>query len=279
LVKTNNTDALIAVSDGPNLWRTIFTDDNCCHIPPNWKNNSTSKACKATKCQAYKLQAVQAAIHFFIWLNDENKRPHPYYTESSELAAAGRGNIGDQVSLYFRDPNDAANQINCTSVRVPAPAQPFDPTKDPVFSNVRVRGSSDDLNFDRSQSGFKGTTPATASFTADSSAAHTYTTKVNGAVGYAFDTIPQTQIVPYVSSYQSITRVSPRTPTLDPNNNVAGGILIQYYLDYGGFPHVFSAKPQYLYDTTNHAELGSLRAIYAPWVDIPFMNITNQSLI
>jgi hypothetical protein len=228
LVKTNNTDALIAVSDGPNLWRTIFTDDNFCHIPPNWKNNSTSKACKAAaKCQAYKLQAVQAAIHFFIWLNDENKRPHPYHTESSELAAAGRGNIGDQVSLYFRDPNDAANQINCTSVRVPAPAQPFDPTKDPVFSNVRVRGSSDDLNFDRSQSGFKGTTPATASFTADSSAAHTYTTKVNGAVGYAFDTIPQTQIVPYVSSYQSITRVSPRTPTLDPNNNVAGGILIQ----------------------------------------------------
>ena len=54
------------------------------------------------------------------------------------------------------------------------------------------------------------------------------------------------------------------------NDNVAGGVLIQRYFDYEGVSHVFSIKPQYLFDTSTQAKLESARAIYAPWMDLPF---------
>jgi len=268
LVNTKNYDAVVGVSRGPNLWRTIYTDDNFCHVPVNCGTKPDTDACKAAaKCGLYKSEAVQAAISFFISLNHETKRPNPLYTENDSLAALSNGNIGDQVSRYFEDAADAY-KIGCTATVVQAPAQPFDPTKDPVLSKIRVRGLSDDLNFDRSQIGFKSTTPATVSYSGATSPTQN-ATKVNGAFGYAFDTIPQTEIVPYVSTYQSITAVSGKATVFDPNNNVAGGILAQHYFDYDGVSHVFSVKPQFLYDTTSRADLASLRAIYAPWMDIP----------
>jgi hypothetical protein len=269
LTSTKNTDAIEAVSLRPDLWRTLFTDSSFCHVPPNCTDDSTSDECKAAaKCVAYRTKAVQAALAFFTSLNTEITRPHPYYTESSELRNAG--SALNQVHLYFADAQDNANRIACTGAPAPKAPEPFDPSKDAILSKIRIRGVSDDLNFDRAQLGFKGTTPATASYSADTSAAHTYTTKVSGAIGYAFDSIPQTLIVPYISTYQSITQVSPKAPVLSPIDNVAGGILMQRYFDIGDVSHVFSVKPQFLDNTTTHAELGSVRAIYTPWMDIPF---------
>jgi len=269
LTNAKNTDAIEAVSLRPELWHTLFTDDSFCHVPPSCTPNSTTDACKAAaKCTSYKSKAVQAAISFFTLLNDEIKRPHPYYNESSGLRNAA--NVADQISLYFRDPENSVNGITCTGAPAPKTPEAFDPTKDPILSKIRIRGASDDLNYDRAQLGFKGTTSAAASYSADTSAAPTYTTKINGAIGYAFDSIPQTLIVPYLSTYQSVTQVSPKAPVESPIDNVAGGILVQHYFDYAGVSHVFSVKPQYLDNTTTHAELGSLRAIYTPWMDIPF---------
>jgi hypothetical protein len=76
--------------------------------------------------------------------------------------------------------------------------------------------------------------------------------------------------VPYVSLFQSLTDTALKPRVFDPNDNVAGGILAQRYFDYGGVSHVFTVKPQYLLYTSNQAELFSVRAIYAPWMDIPF---------
>src|SRR5258708_2137046 len=51
LIDTKNYDAVLAVSRGPDLWRTIFTDDNFCKIPPSCANNPNTDICKAAaKC-------------------------------------------------------------------------------------------------------------------------------------------------------------------------------------------------------------------------------------
>src|SRR4029077_18942691 len=142
---------------------------------------------------------------------------------------------------------------SCTKEPTPAPPQAFDPTKDPVLSKIRVRGLSDDLNIDRNDPRFKGTTSATGSYSANTAATHTFTTIATGAVGYAFDTIPQTQIVPYLSFFQSVTNIVGKATNNDPNNYVSGGIMFQHYFDYEGVTHEFSIKPQYLTDTTTEA--------------------------
>jgi len=269
LVNNKNTDAILAVSRGPDLWRTIFTDPNFCHVPPSCATNQNTDACKAAaKCVSYQNQAIYGATSFFSALDDEITDPHRPYTESSNLKSAP--NTGDQVSLYFRDSNDAENRISCTKEPMPAPPQAFDPTKDPVLSNIRVRGLSDDLNIDRSDPRFKGTTSATGSYSANTVATHTFTTGATGAIGYAFDTVPQTQIVPYVSFYQSVTNIQGKASSDDPNNYVAAGILFQHYVDYEGVTHEFSIKPQYLNDTATEARLFNARAIYTPSMNIPF---------
>jgi hypothetical protein len=269
LVNNKNTDAILAVSRGPELWHTIFTDPKFCHVPPSCTKNPNTDACKAAaKCVGYQNQAIYGATNFFIALDDERNDPHRFYTESANLRNAPDN--GAQVSLYFQDSNDEDNKISCTKEPTPAPPQAFDPTKDPVLSKIRVRGLSDDLNIDRNDPRFKGTTSATGSYSANTAATHTFTTIATGAVGYAFDTIPQTQIVPYLSFFQSVTNIVGKATNNDPNNYVAGGILFQHYFDYEGVTHEFSIKPQYLTDTTTEARLVSARAIYTPSLNIPF---------
>jgi hypothetical protein len=271
LVNSKNYDAILDVSRGPELWHTIFADDKFCKVPPSCVKAPTSDLCKAAeKCSTAQIIAIAAAVSFFESLNIETKRANASYIESDRLAAFGTGNVGDQVGLYFSDPKDSVNPINCTIAKVRTAQPGFDPTKDPVLSKVRIRGQSDDLYIDRNLPAFKGTTPATGNYTADTLAVHTNTLKASGAVGYAFDSIPQTQIVPYISFYQSFTETAGKKTAFDSNDNVAGGILLQRYFDYEGISHVFSVKPQYLVNTTTQAELASLRAIYAPWMDLPF---------
>lgn len=269
LVNNKNTDAILLVSRGDAFWHTIFTDSNFCHAPPSCAKNPNTDACKAAKkCIDDQNQAIYEAINFFVTVNDQGADPNRFYTESSALQSVS--NPGDQVSRYFGDPSDTTYKIACTNTQTPSPPQAFDPTKVPVLSNIRVRGLSDDLNIDRGDTRFKGTTSATGSYSANTVATRTFTTSATGAVGYALSTIPETQIVPYVSFYQSVTNIEGKATSDDPNNNVAGGILFQHYVDYGGVTHEFSIKPQYLYDTTSEARLVSARAIYTPAMNIPF---------
>jgi hypothetical protein len=270
-VDYKNYDAVIAVSRGPELWHTIFTDDNFCSVPSSCSKSPDTDACKAAaKCTNAKSNAFQAARRFFIAVNTEKKKPDASYIESGRLAELSQKAIGDQVTLYFSNPNDSVDPIRCTEAKVRTPQPGFDPSKDAVLSKIRVRGLSDDLYVDRALPAFKATTPATGTYTADSSAGHTTTLKATGAIGYAFDSIPQTQIVPYFSFYQSFTDTLGKPTTLDANDNMAAGILLQSYFDYAGVSHVFSIKPQFLQNTSSEAEISSVRATYAPWMDIPF---------
>jgi hypothetical protein len=93
---------------------------------------------------------------------------------------------------------------------------------------------------------------------------------VTSAFGYAIDTIPQTQIVPYLSINQSITDAALKPRVVDPNNNIAAGVLLQRYVNVDQVSHIFSVKPQFLYNTANMAEITSVRAIYTPELNTPF---------
>jgi len=270
LASTKNADTLQAAFNGPDAWRAIFTDDNFCKVPSSCAKTPDSDVCKAAmKCSLAQSEARSAAISFLLSFNSEVKKPNAAYTESRSMAALVN-NPAAQMNLYFADESNQANFIGCTAVNLPKAPAPFDPTKDPVMSNIRVRGLSDELYIDRNQSLFKGTSSATGNFSGDTTAAHTYTTKVNGAFGYAFGGTSAIQFVPYVSIYQSLTDTALKPRVIDPSDNVAGGILAYGYFDTGGLSNVVSVKPQYLLNTSNQAELASVRAIYTPLMDIPF---------
>ena len=107
LVNNKNYDAVLAVSRGPELWHTIFTDDNFCKVPLSCAKNPNTDACKAAaKCMTAKTIAVAGGAEFFASLNIESKKPNASYIESSGLAALSNGNTGDQVSRYFSDPRE-----------------------------------------------------------------------------------------------------------------------------------------------------------------------------
>lgn len=270
LAGTKNSDAVQAAFNGPDSWRLIFTDDNFCRAPLSCAKNPDNDVCKAVaKCSLAKSVASQAANRFFASLNSEVKKQSDVYTESHSLAAYAN-NLTAQVARYFADERNDVYSIACGRGDIPKVAAPFDPTKDPILSNMRVRGLSDELYIDRSQYTFKGTTSATGNFSGDTSAAHTYTSKIIGAFGYALGATSEIQVVPYGSIYQSLTDTALKPRVFDPNDNVAGGFLAQSSFDYDGVSHVFSVKPQYLLYTSNQAELASLRAIYTPTMAIPF---------
>jgi hypothetical protein len=257
---------------GPN-WNRLFTDSNFCPIPRGCDVRNPKpgdKACQQAKnCVDGQRNAVVALVAFFAQLKIEAAYPHPYYVESPPLASLG--NAGEQVIHYFADPRDDAFKIICTGEPFPTPPQAFDPSKDPVLAQLRIRGVSDDLNFDRKELGFKGTSSAQASYSSDSSSTPTSTTKATAAVGYAFYGSYGTEIIPYVSTFQSITTTSGKPSSISPLDNVASGVLVQSVFDdqQSGITNVFAVKPQYLYDTANHAELASVRGIYTPWIGSP----------
>jgi hypothetical protein len=162
----------------------------------------------------------------------------------------------------------------------PAPTPPYDPAADKSpASKLRVRGLSDDLWIDRTQGNyFKGTIPATASYTGNTNTPghNTSTLKISGAFGYAFDDIPRTQIVPYVSLNQSVTDTQGKPRVVDPTSNVALGVLGErYFIDTNNpeISHFVSLKPQYLFNTADQSEIASARLIYAPWIDSPIFNL------
>jgi hypothetical protein len=272
LVNGKNYDAVIATAGNPTA---IFSDGNFCHTSPaqrqSCKKDPTTPDCMAAaKCTAALSGALQSADEFFASLNSEiKKKDQALYSESEALATLPRG-TGDQTVAYFGSDPKHIYSIGCTAATVSPPPKPFDPTKDKVLSPLRVRGLSDNLNVDRTAAGFKSTTPATASYTSDTLTAHTSTVKIASAFGYAIDTIPQAQIVPYLSVTQSLTESSIKPSAVDQNNNVAAGVLLQRYFDADQVSHIFSIKPQFLYNTANFAEIESVRAIYTPELNIPF---------
>src|ERR1700688_1469345 len=167
------------------------------------------------------------------------------------------------LSEYFSQ-NNANLTITCTAINPPAPI----PTASsiPDISLWRVRGIADDLYLDRGSAGFSTTSKATLTETGDSSATHTQSTKIQGVVGYAVDIGSTDRIfrtaVPYLAANESLAMTQGKPNTNAPYNFIAAGMLLTEDIE---GRHFFSLRPQYQENTTQRAQLTSLRAIYAPW--------------
>jgi hypothetical protein len=291
LVNIKNTRAIVRISTGgPELWHTIYTDGNFCPVPSRaaCKADPKSPDCKAAKdCESDQRLAIQSGVAFFTALNANQHASSPAFIPGADLGKLHSGSdpssgASDQMLLFFssaavlKDKNED-NGIQCMSKDAPQPPPPYNAASDTsALSKARVRGLSDDLYIDRLQGNFKATAAASGTFTSNTLAVHTTNTKATAALGYAFDTIPQTQIVPYMSFSQSIMGTAGKPGVLDPTNNVAWGVVAErYFIDPNtpAISHVLSVKPQFLTNTADHSELVSMRLIYAPWVDSAVFNL------
>jgi hypothetical protein len=291
LVNIKNTHAIVRISSGSaDLWHTIYTDANFCPIKAKdaCKPDPKTPACKAAmECESDRDDAIDSGVAFFGALNANLRASKPAFNPGKDIRKLHTGpeplsGAASQLLLFFSSAavlkdNNEDNGIRCTSKDAPQPPPPYSAANDTsALSKVRVRSASDDLYIDRLQGNFKATAAASGTFTSNTLAVHTTTTKANAAMGYAFDTIPQTQIVPYFSFSQSITGTAGKPGVDDPTNNVAWGVVGErYFIDPNApaISHVFSIKPQFLINTTDHSEIASMRLIYAPWIDSAAFNL------
>ena len=170
-----------------------------------------------------------------------------------------------QMRSYFADPNDKmqVHSIICVSPQTPKPPAPPANTTD--SSPIRLRGVSDDLYIDRGQTEFKSTSQATASFTSDTHSTPTQTAKLKAALGYAFPVGANSQFIPFLSASQSVTDTHLKPRTEDPTNNGAVGFLASTAIPGDVITQVLTAKPQFLYNTTDQSKIASARVIYTPY--------------
>jgi hypothetical protein len=233
---------------GPERWRQFITDP---------------KFCKANPCQKSDESAINSIKTDFVAFVTQGARTGYYASRSVD--------VGPDEYFLAKGTSFA---ITCTAANPPPPTPPA--ASLPDNSPLRVRGTTDDLYLDRKSAGFATTSKATLNYSGDASKdPHTQTTKVQGAFGYAID-LGSTEhsfitAVPYIAANESLTLTQGKPATNAPYNFVASGVLLTDDID---GRHFISLRPQYQDNTTQKAQLASLRAIYAPWTraeESPFL--------
>ncbi len=245
-------------------WRAILIDQHFC---------DTDAACKVDK-NASEAALVQLRSEAFETIRSETKRGTLYVTDDPKIGMK-----------YFRG-SDLENPIYCKGDD-PAPRPKPYVIKMP--DGLRMRGNSGDLAIRSSQEAFINASPATITFTNDG-IQKSDAVKLRAAIGYAMP-LPLEgftsesvdyfgELVPYISADQSVTKKSGSATTYAETNSVAVGALLNSqatFDDLVGVNHVFSAKPQYLWNTRDKSEIASLRLAYAPWTVVGLnINTPNQ---
>jgi hypothetical protein len=257
-----NTYGIKRAFGGPEQWRLIFTQapGEFCSSNLVCPRGTREDICTKTieTCKRSKFDAVNLAQEFFDAMKTENSSTNASFKLNSTLA-----NSATQEQTYFATATDDA------SLRCVMPEKPKPPPPPAVAdkSRIRLRGVSDDLYIDRNRPEFKSTSQAAVTVSGDHSVSttQTQTTKIKGAVGYAFEPGGHTAVIPYISFYQSLTDVTGKPQTTDPTSNVAGGLLFSTTKESGHFENVISAKPQFLDNTKDGSQIGSLRLMYTPY--------------
>jgi hypothetical protein len=263
----DNKEAQKQVFGDADRWHAIFTEepDQFCTTQKVCRGGMSSSDCiKAVKaCTTAQNDAVSAAVGFFQDVRLETGKKDPAYREDSGLFNSKSD--AERMRRYFS--LDKASQITCTAKKDPDPSPPSAADT----SQFRVRGVAGDLYIDRSdKDAFKSTSQATLASTGDRSTNPTQTLKTKAALGYAFqinNTVANSTVaIPYISFYQSITDTFGKPQSTDPASNVAGGLLFtSEYRVAGLVNNVFGVRPQYLLNTKDHSEIGSLQLSYTPY--------------
>jgi hypothetical protein len=232
---------------GPERWRQYITDPKLLTNPNICPKDPTAKCLQADRDNVLEIQIDFAAFM------SQGTRQGDYRTDASNLSA----------ETYFAN---VAHGPVIACIKEPPPAPPANNTDK---SPIRVRGIASDLYVGRDSAAFATTSKATVTVTSDTSAKPwTESTKLQGAVGYAIDAGSSQDviatIVPFVAGNISVTDTQAKPRTEAAYNFVSGGAL--FTADVGGLDYI-TVMPQYLDETTQHAQLASLRAIYQPWTN------------
>jgi hypothetical protein len=187
-----------------------------------------------------------------------------------------------EPGTYLSDPKA---QLEClrTDENKPKEAPGAEPTTlDRFLANLRLRGSTDGLYFDRAcyPDQFKSLDSASINFTGDN-IKNTFGRKFIGITAYdLYDTRPDGddkcggnlsfQVIGYVGTNVNITRTTGK-PSKTTAETVDPGLLFAYYttLEFRNklFGNFFTARPDYLFDLANHSRLFSLQLAYTPIID------------
>jgi hypothetical protein len=266
-VLANNTVAMDRLFGDP-AWNSIFTqrDDQFC---------ATSAVCRGVKgddckkavdaCSLSKASAVIAAENLLASLAADSSSKDPSFRMSPALVNL---ETAARMRTYFSTVSDGG--IECVapkSAKIPQSPAAAD------NSRLRVRGLSNDLQFDRSSSSFASSSQATLSVTGNhSTATQSETFKATGAVGYAFPIGGLSEAVPYVSFNQLITDVTGKPSSTDPSSFVAAGMMFTATIPGDELVQKISAKPQYLENTKDHSQIGSMTLLYTPYTGFDVSN-------
>jgi len=255
-----NADADAGTAQYRPQWRRIFTDPNFCNNNPGClAPNSKTKKMDDSAAQDT-LTQLRFTLADFIQTPAGNKQ---YYWTANPT-------IGTDYLLG----SDTTNPIFCIGPELPPVAK----AAPGISLPIRLRASSDDLDIDATsqKSEFKALKPATVSFTRDAIANKT-SASLQGALGYpipldfgspAYATSSSAEVVPYVASTESYSKVDGKPATYGDTNNWAVGALFDAsvnFVDAASVNNVFMVKPQYLWNTKDRSEIGSLQLIWQPW--------------
>ncbi|MEH2481289.1 hypothetical protein V1282_004646 [Nitrobacteraceae bacterium AZCC 2146] len=267
----------ISADDGPTRpaefkpqWRRIFLDDQFCIGDPGCKGPSTKE-------------------------KPVNGKPVIDYSAATDALRALREGFADAMATavngrYYSMPDPTIGLkylrisdntvIKCVGPDYPVVEKPYK-----LALPVRLRANSDDLAIDRNdqrpevKSVFQRVKPATITYTQDG-VARTNVARLQAAIGYPIS-IPSPEsfryfdgeLVPFIAATQTITKAAGKPSVYSDSNTVAVGTLLNVegiLKGISGLDNVFSAKPQYLWNTKDKSEIASLNFVYTPYVQGPF---------
>lgn len=258
-ILSGNKVAIKRVFGDPVLWTSIFIqdDDHFCAAAATCRG-LTGDACKdeIAACKLSHADAVGEADNVLEDLATESKAKNPSFRMSPMLAGKDRS---ARVRAYFSTTAD--DGIVCVAPNIPKVPQSLAVAD---VSPLRVRGVSNDLLIGRDDPSFSSMSQATATLSGDHSTVQTRSAKLTGAVGYAI-TGDLLTAVPYVSFYQALTDVKGKAESVDPTSFIAGGMMFTATIPGDLLVQTIAAKPQYLANTKDGSQIGSLTLVYRPF--------------
>jgi hypothetical protein len=253
-VLAGNPAAIKRVFGDPVLWNSIFTlgEDQFCATSAVCRG-LTGDVCKkeVDACKLSRASALIGAENLLDSLAADSSSKNPSFRMSAALANL---DTAARMRAYFSTASDSG--IECVA---PKSAKISQSPAVADTSPLRIRGVSNDLLTDRSAPNFSSTSQATLGANGDhSTSTQTQNFKATGAVGYSF-TGDLATAVPFVSFNQSITDVTGKPQTTDPNSFVAGGIMFTATIPGDLLVQTIAAKPQFLENTKDHSQIGRIR--------------------
>jgi hypothetical protein len=162
-----------------------------------------------------------------------------------------------------------AAQLTCLGKEAPG-----QPTPDFNYTlPLRIRGTPDDLFYDRGQPEFSGASKASLSATNDG-AAHSRADKITAVVGYPI-ILPRTkapyyELIPYVGFNRDVSKAADKGQTINSDTADAGILAAGYFAAHVGddvLGNWVTVRPDYLFDHSDHSAIESLNLLYAPVVN------------